>query len=72
MRGMDVSVVHLADWLLERQLDTTAGQLLQRSLEQRGLRFMLGRTTAEIVGNEAGEVAAVRFKDGESIPAERW
>ncbi|MDR3481322.1 MAG: nitrite reductase large subunit NirB [Burkholderiaceae bacterium] len=70
LRGMDVSVVHLADWLLERQLDTTAGQLLQRSLEQRGLRFMLGRTTAEIVGNEAGEVAAVRFKDGETIPAE--
>jgi nitrite reductase (NADH) large subunit len=69
-RGMDVSVVHIADWLLERQLDTAAGKLLQHSLEARGLRFQLGQTTAEIVGNEAGEVCAVRFKSGETIPAD--
>jgi hypothetical protein len=36
LRGMDVTVVHLADWLLERQLDQTAGRMLQKSLEDRG------------------------------------
>ncbi len=70
VRGMDVSVVHIADWLLERQLDITAGKLLQHSLEERGLRFLLGQTTAEIVGNDAGEVCSVRFKSGEIIPAD--
>ncbi|MCO2180357.1 NAD(P)/FAD-dependent oxidoreductase, partial [Pseudomonas aeruginosa] len=37
-RGMDVTVVHLSDWLLERQLDRTAGKLLQGALEARGIR----------------------------------
>lgn len=70
LRGMDVTVVHLAGTLLERQLDTNAGKLLQRSLEARGLTFLLSKTTAGIVGNEAGEVAAVRFADGDEIAAD--
>ncbi|MDN0073775.1 nitrite reductase large subunit NirB [Crenobacter sp. SG2303] len=64
LRGMDVSVVHLGDWLLERQLDETAGRLLQKSLEERGLAFLLGKQTAELVDDGTGHVAAVRFKDG--------
>ena len=70
LRGMDVTVVHLADWLLERQLDNTAGKLLQQSLEQRGLQFMLGEITEAILGNDAGEVSAVRFKSGKTISAD--
>ena len=70
LRGMDVTVVHLADTLLERQLDATAGKLLQRSLEARGLQFLLNRQTAAITGNEAGEVTGVSFKDDDSIPAD--
>ncbi|MBV8632917.1 MAG: NAD(P)/FAD-dependent oxidoreductase, partial [Burkholderiaceae bacterium] len=70
LRGMNVTVVHLADWLLERQLDTTAGKLLQQSLEERGLTFLLGESTSEIVGNEAGEVTAVRFKSGHTVAAD--
>ncbi len=70
LRGMDVTVVHLADTLLERQLDATAGKLLQRSLEARGLAFKLSKATTEILGNEAGHVSGVRFKDGETIAAD--
>ncbi|WP_133645880.1 nitrite reductase large subunit NirB [Paraburkholderia flava] len=70
LRGMDVTVVHLADTLLERQLDAAAGKLLQRSLEERGLSFMLGTQTAAIEGNEAGAVSGVLFKDGTRIPAD--
>ncbi|MFC5427436.1 nitrite reductase large subunit NirB [Paraburkholderia denitrificans] len=70
LRGMDVSVVHLADTLLERQLDATAGKLLQRSLEARGLQFLLNKATVEITGNEAGEVTGVRFADGDALQAD--
>ncbi|WP_017775577.1 nitrite reductase large subunit NirB [Paraburkholderia kururiensis] len=70
LRGMDVTVVHLADTLLERQLDATAGKLLQRSLEARGLQFKLSKATTEILGNEAGHVSGVKFKDGETIAAD--
>ena len=35
LRGMDVTVVHIAPWLMERQLDDVAGKMLQRSLEER-------------------------------------
>ncbi|MEM5437750.1 nitrite reductase large subunit NirB [Paraburkholderia diazotrophica] len=67
LRGMDVTVVHLADTLLERQLDATAGKLLQRSLEARGLGFLLSTATTEIIGNDAGEVAGVRFRNGDTL-----
>jgi nitrite reductase (NADH) large subunit len=68
-RGMDVTVVHLMPWLMERQLDQTAANMLQRSLEAKGLRFMLEKQTAEILGDD-GRVAGVRFKDGEAIAAD--
>ncbi|PTU66235.1 nitrite reductase large subunit [Chromobacterium sp. Panama] len=68
-RGMDVTVVHLADWLLERQLDPAAAQLLQASLEARGLRFLLGRQTAALLDDGHGAVAAARLADGETLEA---
>ncbi|MGE8359294.1 nitrite reductase large subunit NirB [Pseudomonas sp.] len=70
LRGMDVTVVHIGDWLLERQLDRTAGELLQKSLEDRGLKFLLPKHTAELLDNGDGRVCAVKFKDGEVIPAD--
>ena len=70
LRGMDVTVVHLGDWLLERQLDATAGRLLQKSLEDRGLKFLLPKQTAELLDNGEGRVCAVKFKDGEVVPAD--
>jgi nitrite reductase (NADH) large subunit len=70
LRGMNVTVVHLAEWLMERQLDRAAANLLQKSLEAKGLRFRLATQTAEIVAGESGRVAAVRFKDGRSEAAD--
>ncbi len=70
LRGMDVTVVHLGGWLLDRQLDPVAGELLEQSLAARGLDFRLDTSTTGIVGNDAGEVVAVRFSDGEEIPAD--
>ncbi|CDW93590.1 MULTISPECIES: nitrite reductase large subunit NirB [unclassified Thiomonas] len=70
LRGMDVTVVHIMPWLMERQLDDVAGKLLQKSLEDRGLKFLIGAQTQALLGNESGRVRAVRFKDGSEIPAD--
>ncbi len=70
LRGMDVTVVHIMPWLMERQLDQSAAKMLQKSLEAKGLKFMLEAQTQELVGDELGRIQAIRFKDGSEIPAE--
>jgi nitrite reductase (NADH) large subunit len=70
LRGMQVTVVHIAPWLMERQLDEVAAGLLQRSLEERGLRFRIGAQTQALLGNAEGRVRAVRFKDGTEVQAD--
>ena len=70
LRGMKVSVVHIMPWLMERQLDQTAAPLLQKTLEERGLHFLLEKQTEALLGDEQGRVRAVRFKDGLEIPAQ--
>jgi nitrite reductase (NADH) large subunit len=70
LRGMDVTVVHVMPWLMERQLDDTAGKLLQKSLEARGIRFEIGAHTEALVPDKDGRVMAIRFKDGRELPAD--
>ena len=70
LRGMDVTVVHLGPWLLERQLDEVAGKMLQKSLEDKGLKFLLETQTEALIQGESGRVAAIRFKGGMQIPAD--
>lgn len=67
-RGMQVSVVHLMPSLMERQLDTTAGGLLQSDLEARGIEFFKEADTEEIFGAERAE--GVRLVDGRTIESE--
>jgi len=68
VQGMDVSVVHIAEWLMERQLDPYAGELLKRSLEDRGMKFIMPAVTEAILGEK--RVEGVRFKDGLEVPAD--
>ena len=70
LRGMDVTVVHLSDWLMERQLDKTAADMLKKSLENKGLKFLLRKQTTSITANATGRVGSVSFSDGETIPAD--
>ncbi len=69
-RGMRVTVVHASEWLMERQLDDVAGRMLQKSLVERGMGFLMKAQTQELVGDDSGRVAAVRFKDGTEVPAQ--
>ena len=70
LRGMAVTVVHIAPWIMERQLDRMGAEMLQASLESKGLRFLLGKQTEMLLAGATGRVGAVRFKDGAEIPAE--
>ena len=52
IRGMDVTVVHLMPWLMERQLDKDSAGMLQASLEAKGLKFLLEKQTQELLPAE--------------------
>lgn len=66
--GMDVHVVHIADYLMERQLDRTAAKMLQAELEAQGMKFLLEKHTAEIAGED--RVERLVFKDGTEVEAD--
>ncbi len=66
--GMDVSVIHLPAYLMERQLDPTAANLLKAELEKQGMKFLLEKNTEAIIGGE--RVEGVTFKDGTQIEAD--
>jgi len=68
LQGMNVTVVHLGDVLMERQMDTVAGEMLKKSLEERGLNFLMGASTDSIIGED--HVKGVRFKNGMEISAD--
>lgn len=67
-QGMDATVVHLLDTLMERQLDKPAADLLRHSLEATGMKFLMEKQTAAILGNE--RVTGLRFSDGSEIDAD--
>ncbi len=67
-RGMSVAVVHLMPTLMERQLDTAAGELLRRDLDARGIAFFTNGQTEEILGTDKAE--GVILADGREIPAD--
>jgi nitrite reductase (NADH) large subunit len=69
-RGMQVTVVHVSEWLMERQLDKVAAQMLQASLEARGMQFRMSAQTSALIGDETGRVSKVEFKDGSHVPAD--
>jgi nitrite reductase (NADH) large subunit len=68
-RGMQVTVLHLMAHLMERQLDQPSAQTLQRSLELRGIEFVLGAHTSHL-SEKDGRVGAVHLKDGRELPAD--
>jgi len=67
-QGMEVTVVHVTDALMNQQLDKPAAKLLQRALEARGMRFLLDAQTSEITGVD--RVTGIRFQDGSQIAAD--
>jgi len=68
VQGCDVTVVHLMETLMERQLDPVGGSYLATKMNQLRITVLLGLSTTAILGN--GKVERVQFKGGGSIPAD--
>ena len=66
--GAEVTVVHLAERLVERQLDNTAAGLLKDDMERLGIEVLLGKETTEILG--ADTVEGLSFSDNTMVPAD--
>lgn len=66
--GMDVTVVHLMEDLMERQLDHQASSMLKAELERQGIKFKMGAQTKELFGDS--RVSGLRFADGTELEAE--
>jgi nitrite reductase (NADH) large subunit len=66
--GAKVTLLHLMDRLMERQLDTHAATMLKIAVEAKGIEVLLGAETARFAGD--GCVEAVELKDGRRIPAQ--
>jgi nitrite reductase (NADH) large subunit len=68
-RGMDATVVHLMEVLMERQLDESAGYLLAEALKAKGVQTVLGAQSEAILG-EDGRVTGLRLTDGRILPCD--
>jgi len=68
VQGCDVTVVHLMDRLMERQLDLTGGGYLKAKMECMGVAVLLNRNTKAILGEE--KASGVRFDDGSELAAD--
>lgn len=68
LQGLEVHVVHLAQHLMELQLDPPGARILQRSLEKMGLHVHLGKSTRAVLGE--GRVTGLRFEDGSTLAAD--
>ena len=66
--GARVTLVHLMDRLMERQLDHRAALMLKRAVEAKGIAVRLEADTARVAG--AGRVEGVELRDGSMIPAD--
>jgi len=66
--GAPVTLLHLMDRLMERQLDGSAADLLKTLVERKGIRILLNASTARIHGD--GHVEAVELADGSRIEAD--
>nr|WP_280520782.1 nitrite reductase large subunit NirB [Paenibacillus sp. J22TS3] len=66
--GMDVTVVHLMNDLMERQLDSQAAAMLKDELERQGIKFAMGVQTAELLGGN--RVTGLKFTDGTELEAD--
>jgi nitrite reductase (NADH) large subunit len=66
--GAHVSVVHLMERLMERQLDSHAAGLLKVALEERSIDVVLNAESDVIEGQ--GRVTGLRLKDGRVLPAD--
>jgi NADPH-dependent 2,4-dienoyl-CoA reductase/sulfur reductase-like enzyme/rubredoxin/flavodoxin len=68
LKGHNVTVIEACPTILPRQLDSEAGTLFAKSIEESKVKLIKGVFVDEIIGD--GKVKAVRTKDGEEYPCD--
>lgn len=63
--GASVTLVHVMERLMERQLDRRTATFLKRAIEKKGIKVLLNAQTREVAGTERAE--ALVFADGSSL-----
>ena len=66
--GAAVTLVHLMDRLMERQLDASAAELLKSLVERKGIRVLLNASTAHLHGES--QVEGVELAEGQRLEAD--
>jgi nitrite reductase (NADH) large subunit len=66
--GAPVTLIHLMDRLMERQLDAPAAELLKTLVERKGIKVLLNADTARLHGET--RVEGVELADGRKIEAD--
>jgi len=66
--GASVTLLHLMDRLMERQLDAPAAELLKSLVERKGIRILLNANTARLHGKT--RVEGIELTDGRRIDAD--
>jgi nitrite reductase (NADH) large subunit len=66
--GAPVTLIHLMDRLMERQLDAPAAALLKSLVEHKGIEILLNANTARLYG--ASRVEGIELTDGRMIEAD--
>ncbi len=67
-RGADVTLVHVVDRLMERQLDARAAALVAKALARKGVKVLFDRKTVAVTGDS--HATGLAFADGASIAAD--
>src|SRR6202789_1806748 len=66
--GARVTLIHLMDRLMERQLDAPAAELLKSLVERKGIRILLNANTARLHGER--HIEGLELVDGRLIEAD--
>src|SRR6202043_3409892 len=66
--GASVTLLHLMDRLMERQLDVPAAELLKSLVERKGIKILLNANTARLHGER--RVEGIELTDGRRIDAD--
>ncbi|HAO93159.1 MAG: hypothetical protein A2X93_04570 [Deltaproteobacteria bacterium GWC2_56_8] len=66
--GMETTLVHIMDRLMERQLDLRAASFLKDDIDKTGIKVLLNKKTEGLLGN--GRVEGLKLSDGSTIPAD--
>ncbi len=69
-RGMQVTVVHNSDVLMNRQLDQAASSNLKKAMESRGIGFCMSARASALCGDDNGVVQALQLDNGVELPAD--